>query len=59
MPRFCTALHRSALNPPHQAPKGLGKVAHFHQHATVQNGPPGTPVRSGTCRSPIGGGGVG
>ncbi len=45
--------------PPHQAPKGPGKVAHFHQLATHQNSPPGTPVRSATCRSPVGGGGVG
>jgi hypothetical protein len=39
------------------APKGPGKVAHFQQLATVQNGLPGTPARSGTCRSPIGEGG--
>jgi hypothetical protein len=48
---LATFLHRP---PPDRAPKGPGKVAHFHQLATVQNGPPGKPFRPDTCRSPLG-----
>jgi hypothetical protein len=58
---FMAPSHRAQSSPWYlrHPPKGPRKVVHFHQHATVQNGPPRTPVGSGTCRSPIGEGGRG